>query len=92
MLKRVLLAVDFSEYSENALKTVLNLDPKPNEVLVVRVINIKRFRGSDAIREKNIAEERLSKIVEEFRERGIKADYLIPIGDPLKKLSKFLNP
>ena len=46
MLKRVLLAVDFSEYSENALKTVLNLDPKPNEVLVVRVINIKRFRGT----------------------------------------------
>ncbi len=91
MLERVLIGMDFSEYSENALKTIFNLEPKPNEVIIVRVVNIKRFKGADVIREKNIAEERLSKIVEEFRRRGVEANYLIPIGNPPEEIVKIAD-
>ncbi len=88
MLKRVLLGVDFSEYSENALRSILKSEPKPKEVVLVRVINVKRFRGADAILEKNTAEMKLSEIVNEFEKEGIKANYIIPIGNPAEEIVK----
>ena len=91
MLERVLVGVDFSEYSEDALKTIINLEPKPKEVIIVRVVNIRRFKGADVIREKNVAEERLSEIVEEFRRRGVEANYLIPIGNPPEEIVKIAD-
>ena len=61
MLTNVILAIDFSKYSEYVLNTLLKVEGI-EELTLVRVINTRKFKGEDISREMKLSEEKLKEI------------------------------
>jgi nucleotide-binding universal stress UspA family protein len=99
MFERILYPTDFSDVSMKAVNYVKQLkDAGAKEVTVLHVIDERMlvvpdvFSGIDFMAIENelrrIADEECNKIVEQFRERGLKAKFSVEKGIPFLEILK----
>jgi len=99
MFERILYPTDFSDVSMKAVNYVKQLkDAGAKEVTVLHVIDERMlvvpdvFSGIDFMAIENelrrIADEECNKIVEQFRERGLKAKFSVEKGIPFREILK----
>ena len=99
MFERILYPTDFSDVSMKAVNYVKQLkDAGAKEVTVLHVIDERMlvvpdvFSGIDFMAIENelrrIADEECNKIVEQFREKGLKAKFTVERGIPFLEILK----
>jgi len=93
--EKVMMAVDFSECSLSMLDHLDELEKAGTEEIVfIRVINITKFTGAVAgfdidawvEMQEEEARERLEELVKKVEKFGLKAKFIIPVGDPVGEI------
>ncbi len=99
-MRKIIVPVDFSEYSENALKTAVHIAKKNNaEIIVVHMLELEEtyfFQSESYIAEQfafytKLAEKNFEKFLDKDYLKDVKVSYIIKHNKIFKELNKVVD-